>query len=127
MKTACGTLKTVGKGSILVNIGDNINIEAYYAPECNSKIIANRVLSKLFEVHYCPTEKHRMLVLYTKLGPSTTKMRYSKYSVKINSILFRILTVHSQMTYQRCSSTKKNTAIGMIGQIIYILKDIKLC
>lgn len=51
MKTAERTSEIIGEGQVRVNLDVIISLQAYYAPEFNSKIIASHILSDVFEVH----------------------------------------------------------------------------
>lgn len=55
VKMADGISTTIGKGTIMVNFGTEITMEAYYAPYFSSNILSAIVISDFFEVIITPS------------------------------------------------------------------------
>lgn len=73
VRTADGTSRIIGKGTVKINLGIVITLEAFYAPDFSSNIIASHILSEHFEVIMSSTLRPYKSCILMKKGILNTE------------------------------------------------------
>lgn len=63
---AHGSSMVVGKGNVNVAIGNGIIVEAFHAPEFSSNILANHLLSEIFNIFYTSEDENKRCEILKK-------------------------------------------------------------
>lgn len=83
VKLADGSSKIIGQGTIDINLETTITMNAYYAADFSTNILATNIISDFFEVHMTSSLRPYKSCFLFKKGSLASKMLNRKQDVSM--------------------------------------------